>query len=372
MAKHGTAFVSVWLGVEALLLLAIVFWLEPASAHLVPAPDSVPWRVGEERTVWLDTNLPNVKLRVARIDLGLGDIERLDQGRAVAIGRSTGCLDSEVSFIALDEIEATGATATFTVDYGSHADGETLAVHHRIYEEGQAPGEGVAATVDLTVPASGELTASVDYSGLDTDVRHYVEASTFDHFPHEATAAVSFVPEDGGVFVVTVVERLPSGEFHLAADTGIGLVGCHEGEDVMVSLWSDQGELLENYLVDVLPAAPAAVVPPAFASGHIVQRVAVADAASRDVYFAGGEAVATVAATGGAAPLRYSLAPAGDSLDFVLFDIDGSTGAVTVSAGGADDHAGLVLDRIYTFEVHVEDANGLSAETNVAVQVVRP
>ena len=69
------------------------------------------------------------------------------------------------------------------------------------------------------------------------------------------------------------------------------------------------------------------------------------------MYFAGGEAVATVAATGGTAPLSYSLAPAGDSLDFVFFDINESTGAVTVSAAGADDHAGLEVDRIYTFEV---------------------
>ena len=67
-----------------------------------------------------------------------------------------------------------------------------------------------------------------------------MEASTSEHFPHEATAAVSFVPEDGGVFVATVVEQLPSGEFHLAAGTGIGLVGCHEGEDVLVTLWSDK------------------------------------------------------------------------------------------------------------------------------------
>ena len=143
MARYGTTFVSVWIGVEVLLLLAIIFWLEPASADLVPAPDSVPWRVGKERTVWVDTNLQAVEMRVARINLGLGDIARLDQGQAVTIGRSTGCLDSEVSFIALDEIEATSATATFTVDYGSHAAGETLAVHHRIYEAGQAPGEGV-------------------------------------------------------------------------------------------------------------------------------------------------------------------------------------------------------------------------------------
>ena len=240
MARHGTAFVSVWLGVEVLLLLAIVFWLEPASADLVPAPDSVPWRVGEERTVWLDTNLQAVELRVSGIDLGLGGIQRLEQGQAVGIGRSTGCLDSEVSHIALDELDADSATATFNVDYGSHAAGETLAVHHRIYQAGQAPGEGVAAAIDLTVPTNGELTASVDYTGLEAGVRHYVEASTSEHFPHEATAVVSFVPEDDGVFVVTVVEKLPSGEFHLAPGTGIGLVGCHEGEDVLVALYSDR------------------------------------------------------------------------------------------------------------------------------------
>ena len=184
-------------------------------------------------------------------------------------------------------------------------------MHHRIYEAGQAPGEGVAAAIDLTVPADGELSASVDYTGLETGVRHFVEASMSGHFPHEATATVSFVPEDRGVFVATVVEQLPSGEFHLAAGTGIGLVGCHEGEDVMVTLWSDTGEELESYLVDVLPTAPAAAAPPSFASGHIVHRVAVVNAASRDVYFAGGEAVATVAATGGTAPLSYRLAAGG-------------------------------------------------------------
>ena len=43
-----------------------------------------------------------------------------------------------------------------------------------------------------------------------------------------------------------------------------------------------------------------------------------------------------------------------------------------MSDAGADDHAGLEVDQIYTFEVRVEDANGLSAQTGVAVQVVRP
>ena len=163
-------------------------------------------------------------------------------------------------------------------------------------------------------------------------------------------------------------------EFHLASGTGIGLIGCHEDEDVLVTLHTGEGEELQRYVVDVLsaPAPTATPAPPAFPSGYVVARVAVVDVASRDLYFAGGESVATVTASGGTAPFTYGLAPAAGSLDFVFFDVDQGTGAVTVSAAGADDHAGLEVDKIYTFEVRVEDANGLSAQTGVAVQTVRP
>ena len=369
MTRHGGTFVSAWIGVQLVLLVLLTFWpRQAARADLVPAPDSVAWRVGEERTVWVDTNLQAVRLRLQSIDLGLGDIERLDQAQPATLGRATGCLDSAVSFITADNIDDTSGRVTFTVDYGSHAASETLTVYHRIYEEGQIPGQGTSGSVDVTVPVSGPLTGTVTYTGLNTGVRQYIEASTSQNFPHEATQYLSFVPEVGGIAVAVTGEE----EFHLVAGTGIGLIGCHEHEDVLVTLHGGEGEELRRYVVDVLSAPPATPAPPAFASGYVAASVAVVDAASRDLYFAGDESVATVAATGGTAPLAYGLAPWADSLDFVFFDVNGSTGAVTVSDAGADDHAGLEVDQIYTFEVRVEDANGLSAQTGVAVQMVRP
>ena len=372
MTRHGGTFVSAWVGLQLVLLVLLTFWPgQAARAHLVPEPDSVAWRVGEERTVWIDTNLEAVELRVHSIDLGLGDIARLDQAQTATLGRATGCLDSAVSSITADHIDDTSAIVTFTIDYGSRVAGETLTVYHRIYEEGQTPGEGLAGTVaDVAVPATGLLTGTVSYTSLNTGVRQHIEASTFQHFPHEATWYISFVPQDGGPAVVVTREE----EFHLASGTGIGLIGCHEDEDVLVTLHTGEGEELQRYVVDVLsaPAPKATPAPPAFPSGYVVARVAVVDVASRDLYFAGGESVATVTASGGTAPFTYGLAPAAGSLDFVFFDVDQGTGAVTVSAAGADDHAGLEVDKICTFEVRVEDANGLSAQTGVAVQTVRP
>ena len=375
MTSHGGTFVSAWVGVQLILLVILAFWpRSPAHAHLVPAPDTVQWRVGQERTVWVETNVQAVELRVHSIDLGLGDIARLDQAQAATLGRATGCLDSAVSSITADHIDDTSAIVTFTIDYGSRVAGETLTVYHRIYEEGQTPGEGLAGTVDVAVPATGLLTGTVSYTSLHTGVRQYIEASTSQHFPHEATHYISFVPEDGGAAVVVTGED----DFHLAAGTGIGLIGCHEDEDVLVTLHSGDGKELQRYVVDVqsapppTPAPTPTPAPPGFPSGHVVARVAVVDVASRDLYFAGGESVATVAATGGTSPVTYSLAPGDGSLAFVFFDVDQGTGAVTVSAAGADDHAGLEVDQIYTFEVRVEDANGLGAHTGVAIQVVRP
>ena len=149
MTRHGGTFVSAWVGVQLVLLVLLTFWPgQAARAHLVPEPDSVAWRVGEERTVWIDTNLEAVELRVHSIDLGLGDIARLDQAQTATLGRATGCLDSTVSSITADHIDDTSAIVTFTIDYGSRVAGETLTVYHRIYEEGQTPGEGLAGTVD--------------------------------------------------------------------------------------------------------------------------------------------------------------------------------------------------------------------------------
>ena len=295
----------------------------------------------------MDTNLDAVELRVGGIDLGLGDIARLDRAQRATIGRSTGCLDSAVTFISLDAIDATGGSATFTVDYGSHGDGETLTVHHRRYEEGQTPGEGVAGTVDLTVPASGALTANVDYTGLETGVRQYVEASTSGDFPHQATTSVSFVPEESEVFVVTVVEELPHEEFHLAADTGVGLVGCHEGEDVLVALYTADGEELESYVVDVLPAGPVPDAPngvPVFSSTYYARHVCVDRAGSRTDYFDGGEGLqggSVVATDPDSDTLEYSLAVFGESLDYAYFDVNAATGEISVSRIGADNEAGL-------------------------------
>ena len=90
---------AVGLGVVVAIILATG---QTDYARLFPAPDALDWSQGDERVVWLDSNLDGVELRISGLDssddpaLGLGDILRDVEGtQALPIGRASfGCDDA--------------------------------------------------------------------------------------------------------------------------------------------------------------------------------------------------------------------------------------------------------------------------------------
>ena len=149
-------------------------------------------------------------------------------------------------------------------------------------------------------------------------------------------------------------------------------------EDLVISVHAPgEDDALASYTVDAfLPHASDAPDPGPvrFDEGDYVNRRVCADAGSpRQDIFSGGETVGApiAAAHANGDPLTgpsYSLAPHGGALDHAYFDIS-STGQLSVNIAGADDHAGLDGERLYSFlvQVQVEDAGG---ETAVAVATV--
>ena len=67
--------------------------------------------------------------------------------------------------------------------------------------------------------------------------------------------------------------------------------------------------------------------------------------------------------------VTYSLAASEESADYALFEVDPSTGALTVSGVGADDVTGLSSERLYTLKVVASDGR-LHSDVGVVVQVV--
>ena len=378
--SHRTMATVVVLLVVVLVALAvaiprIVIQVDPGGgqddyAALEPAPDSVVWRAQEGWTFRLGSNVGGVDLRIAGVALGVAGIGSpgIDSGTAVELAQGRGCLEAVVSLVSVSNIAGAAATLSIGVDRGVSA--SDLTVYQRLH----AADQDLPATSTQATIGNPDVSQDTQLASLQEGQRYRVDVSLDAHFPPGLTRSVTFVAgEPGSATPARGGQVVPVFE-----DLTWELLACHEAEDVLVSLHGSDGEELRRYLVDVLPASPptpvptAAPAPPVFPEDYIAARLSVVDAVSRDLYFVGGEPVATVLATGGTAPLTYSLAPAANSLDFVFFALDGSTGAVTVSDGGADDHAGLELDHIYTFRVGATDANGLAADAYVAVQVVRP
>ena len=225
-------------------ILLVQLWTganEPDYAELVPAPDSVVWSVDVERTVWLDTNRHAVDLRVSSIDLGLGDIERLDGGNVTSLGRATGCIDWVVSGLTVETVGDDTVEIDGAVDRGRQTGDLTVHIRRTRLDT------GAVVTADRTV-ASGEDTFAYDLGSVAAGVPFRVEASHDEQFPHETTRQITFTGGDASSGTSDLTEE----EFHLVENTGIGLVGCHEGDRVMVSLHGDDGEELSSYIVDVL------------------------------------------------------------------------------------------------------------------------
>ena len=337
---------------------------DPDYADLVQAPDSVAWYVDSERTAWLDTNRHSVDLRIDSIDLGLGAIQSRDSGVLFTIGEGAGCLDAVVSSVTAGDTGADGrAEITFTLDRGSTPSGTDITMYVRIRDY-DADGT-LVSTNNYTRTVSGDTDS---FPGLlvtagDTIV---VDASLDSHFPTVTTRTLKFVAGVAGA-----PTSLHTGEeFHLVAGTGVGLIGCHEHEDVVVSLHGDEGEELQRYLVDVLaaPVSTATPVPPPSLGDFQVLRFCPDAVTPRGTILNSRETVGTVTATG-SGTIAYSLVAGGDSLDYAFFDIDSGTGAVTVSDAGADDHTGIDGTRLYSFAVQATDDSELVSSATVVAQL---
>ena len=178
--------------------------------------------------------------------------------------------------------------------------------------------------------------------------------------------------------------------FWIEAGAGVGIVVCEDtattaaAVDGVIALYTGAapgGELLTSYDITGRTKANSMVnIPPSFSAedgsaDYLVRRVCVDNNSSRDLYFDGGENVgaAVVASDAGqlGATVTHSLAPSGASHDFAFFNINTSTGQITVSEAGADNHSGLDDSRLYTLRVVAEDSARASAQTLVTVQVVK-
>ena len=160
---------------------------------------------------------------------------------------------------------------------------------------------------------------------------------------------------DTGVYPAPVPPATPYYALAVRDGDALGLAYCTDSNAAA----ADTEATLALYAGDVELAAYSVAL--AVPTPTIVPTVA-----GQPPRFAGDElAGAAVTATGSGAAYRLAAA---DGLDYALFDVDAATGQVSVSALGAEDTSGLDSG-LYAVVVQVEDSNGLTADTHLAVQV---
>ena len=337
--------------VAVLLLNIAMGTFRPDHADLVPPPDAVTFRVGDELAVWLSTSAEAVTLRLDSRDIGVAEIIERNplNGVAVVLGAGLGCLDAVVSGLEVASVTDADATVTLTLDKEL---GVTTSVVYRYYEVGEPPPASSTATV-----VGDEI--DITLSGLATSTAYAVEASTNLHFPASITRALSFTsgdPDSG-----TVDQRVQQVPFLSA--TGVRLIACRESEDVAITLHGDEGEL-NAFLVDVVPAEtvnrPPVFVEGAYASRRVcVDRVGRSTATTTIDYLSSGESVggAVTATDGDFDTVSYALGVDDPHDHYLFFDVD-SSGQITVNPGGAIDENGLAFDGVYPVLLSAFDGNG--------------
>ena len=335
-------------------------------AYLAAAPDDTPWVVGESRIVWLSTNIPAVSLRISDIDVGLGNIHRQTASGDNVLAASLGCLDHAVSLVVVSDISATGFTWTVTLNPGSIAEGDAITIHFRaIRADGVPVGLGTGVSIRLTVVEVGTpIVRSLDDSVSSDHSMATItfEASTDEHFSHLATRRVTFTLADGAPDAAS--HETPE-ELHMVPGLGVELIGCHEHEDVVVSLHDEAtGIELNRYALDVLAAPPTPTPTPDFGQSYHVLRFCPDDVTDRASFLTGGETVDSVTAVTGTS-IKYELAAEGD---YAFFAVSFS-GDITVSDAGADDTTGLDGTRLYRLVVRASDPYGGVAEIPVTLQL---
>lgn len=354
------AILMVYVAILVVGVVAVVLLVQrgdPDYADLIPAPDAIKWRVGDEIPLWLSTNRHAVDVRLSSIGLGIGEIDIRDpSGRALPLGKGLGCLDAIVSELDASDITNYGATLTLRLDRAVEG---AVPVHWRRYREDEAPPEK-HHTAQVWLPVH-----AVVLSGLSKGDTLRFDASTDEHFPVAITRTVTFTFGDDDSGTSDHREE----EVHLIEGTGVTLVACAATEDIVVSLHGDDGQELNRYRVDILPAGPS-VPDPETPARHVTRRVCADALDSRADYLDGGEKVGAAfspADFGLTGTTTYALSTVPEaSEDIYFFEITGS-GQLTVGAAGAADYQGIDSDRLYTVRVTATDSDGTATYLNVGV-----
>ena len=337
---------------------------DPDYADLVPAPDSIIWSEGQESTLLVSTNRDDVELRIDSLDMGIDAVKGSipHSGELMTLGASVGCQEWAVSKLWADSFTSTGFILRGNVARNNFQD--TVTVYYRFRFSGGA--WRTTGDVDVAGPADDSFAIPSTTSGGVWEV----EASSGNTFP---TALTRRIVIDQNQETSATDEEVES--IVLAKGTAVVLQACSEHDDLTLTLHGNEGVELHRYVVDIgpeptEPAATATPVPaPVFSEAYQTLRFCPdATDLERSGLLTGAEAVGTVTATG-TGTITYSLAPDGESHDFAYFAIDDSTGAVTVSAAGGDDHTGIDGTRLYTVVIRATDDAGRVGEALVAVQL---
>ena len=355
------------IGGTGLLSVAVVGLITLATggqdyAALVPAPDSIVWEEGQKSTVLVATNLDKVHLAIDSVAIGIDSVKGAvpQSGELMVLGASVGCQDWAVSRLYADSLGHDRYTLRGEIERDNFTG--TAEVYARVREVGDDSWTSLPGTPYNVLGGSNDFSQSYSVS----ETIWEVEASSNDSFPLALTRQirVNLVAKPETSTTDAEVETIV-----LLQDTGVELEACSEHDDLTLYLYDDDGEELNHYVVDVgaPPTATATPIPnPAFVSSYQTLRFCPDADAPRGAILTGAEAVGTVTAAGN--NITYSLAPDGDSRDFAFFNVS-SSGALTVSATGADDHTGIDGARLYTFKVVATDGGGRRSESVIVVQL---
>ena len=321
-----------------LILVNLATDAQPDYADLVPPPDSIVWEEGSETTVWLATNRRDVELRVDSVALGVGGIQRAspDAGETMTLGRGEGCQPWAVSRLTAGGIDSTGFRIEGELDRNGYADDAVVRV--RVRQDG-----GTATERSVTV-AGGDSAFELLYAAPSGTWR--VDASSAADFAAALTRSVTVDIDAGTATVDETVQSIP-----VLQNTGLGIIACDAGGDVVVSLHGEEGEELNSYLVDV---GPPPVSPPSPPAPFVTRRVCVDGATDRAGYLDGGEQAGAVFDRN-----DFDLSGDIDSVavleadvanDFIYYfdhTLTGGSVQLTVSDVGASDTLGLDSERVY-------------------------
>ena len=371
MQAGGVAKLVIGLAILAAVavLIRLAIGSEPDYADLAPAPDTAVWEVGDETTVWLETNRRNVELRINSVALGVGNIERVfpEAGVAMTLGRAEGCVTWAVNGLELGAVTGSGGSRSVRVDGTVNRNGHagSLDVHMRVFTEGDDPSGGLEQAV--TILAGVDNNDFVWTVNVTPDAPRVFEASHDAKFPEVYTRRITVDPASGEATADTEAEGLlvPMGG-------GLGIIACSQHDDALITLHGEDGEELNRYLVDVhTKPTPAAATPPPDA-GYNIRRVCV-DATDNQVnYLSGGELVGGTfdAAAFGLSGTIQSVqlddtAPDHHYQYFFSYTVTSGEVQLLITDAGASG-LGLGSDQVYPVRLTATDNSGVEDDPDTA------